>query len=364
MKVFITGGTGFIGKRVLTRLVEQRHEVRALARSDRSAALVKSLGASVVRGDVNDVASMREGMRGSDVVFHIAAWYELGVQNVEKMERINVEGTRNVLELAYQLEIPKIVYTSTVGVYGDTGGRVVDESYVKPGPPFLTTYDRTKWEAHYKVALPLIERGAPIIIVQPGAVYGPGDHSLVGDLMERFYEGRLPVLPGPETMLTYAHVDDVAEGHILAAEKGKVGESYNLAGPALTMAELVALWEEITGKRGPLFHVPASLIRPFASLVGVLEDVVSLPKLFSKEAIKILGASYAARSDKAKEELGWTLRPLREGMLESFIALAQEKSEEEPSRVLSGRQRQITAVAVVLGFTALLLWFLNERNRE
>ena len=183
MKAFITGGTGFIGRRLVERLVQRGDQVQALVRSQKGAADLQAMGAQPVYGDVTDRETMREGMKGCDVVFHLAGWYKLGGRNIGEGEAINVEGTRNTLELAYELGISKIIYTSTVAVFGDTHGSLPDESYQGPEGPFLTEYDRTKWIAHYKVAHPLIEKGAPVIILMPGVVYGPGDPSLVGDLM-------------------------------------------------------------------------------------------------------------------------------------------------------------------------------------
>ena len=206
MKAFVTGGSGFIGQHVIRKLVDREYEVYALARSKASAEIVEALGAIAVPGDITDTESMREGMAGSDVVFHIAAWYKIGAKDWSEAEVINVSGTRKVLRLAHQLGIPKIIYTSTVAIFGDTKGQLVDESFYQGGP-FLSEYDRTKWLAHYKVALPLIEKGAPIIIVMPGGVYGPGDTSVIAELMQLFYRGLLSVVPGANSVLTYAHVE-------------------------------------------------------------------------------------------------------------------------------------------------------------
>ena len=218
MRAFVTGGSGFIGGHVVRLLLKRGYDVVALARSDESAEKLRAMGASVARGKITDSASMREGMAGADVVFHLAAWYKVGARDWMNAEAINVGGTRNVLSLAMELDIPKIVYASSVAVFGDTKGQLVDENYRSAGP-FLSEYDRTKWLAHYKVAEPLIEQGAPLIIVIPGAAYGPEDHSLVGTMMTQFYQDS-PILPGPDTTLTFAHVEDIAEGIILAAEKG------------------------------------------------------------------------------------------------------------------------------------------------
>ncbi|MDX1688571.1 MAG: NAD-dependent epimerase/dehydratase family protein [Candidatus Promineifilaceae bacterium] len=358
MKAFVTGGTGFIGQSVVRKLLERDVEVVALARSESSAAALYEAGADPVLGDVTNKASMREGMIGADVVFHLAGWYRIGDEDWMKAERINVGGTRAVLTLAHELGIPKIVYASTVAVFGDTQGKLVDETYTSDGP-FLTEYDRTKWLAHYKVAEPLIEEGAPIIIVMPGGVYGPGDHSLIGQMMRLFYQG-IPVLPGPETTVTYAHVDDIAEGIILAAEKGEPGESYVLAGPAVPMGEMFAFWSYLTGKPGPAVSIPARFVRPLAPGMGLLNAVLDLPPAFSREATEIMGATYMARADKARAELGWKPRPLQSGMKETFEWIA----ETTPPPPLGERERKAAAVALLAAAGLFILWLLSRDRKS
>ena len=355
MKAFVTGGTGFIGQHLVRKLIERGYEVRALARSESSAAKVRELGATAVSGDITDTESMRAGMTGCDVVFHLAAWYKMGSPDWTRAEAINVSGTRKVLRLAHELGIPKIVYTSTVAVYGDTKGQLVDETYYNAGP-FLTEYDRTKWLAHYKVALPLIEKGAPIIITMPGVVYGPGDTSVAADMMRLFYRW-LPALPGPETAATYAHVEDVAQGHILAAEKGKIGESYILAGPAIPLGEMVDFWAYLTGKPAPAIRIPASLVRPLAPLVEAISAFVPLPAALSGEATASLGATYMARADKARTELGWQTRPLQTGMLETFTWISE--TETEPTS-----PPKEAALALVVIVSLLFIWLWGRRRHD
>lgn len=362
MKAFVTGGTGFIGQRVVEKLLIRGYHVVALARSplSESARRLTALGAKVVAGDILDVDSMREPMAGSDVVFHIAAWYKIGDPNPAQAEIINVGGTRKVLRLAYELDVPKIIYTSTVGVFGDTKGQLVDESFYQGGP-FLSEYDRTKWLAHYKVALPLIEKGAPITIVMPGSVYGPGDTSLIADMMRLFYRG-IPFLPGPETTLTYAHVDDVAEGHILAAEIGHVGESYIMAGPAIPLGEMFEFWGYLTGKRAPQLYVPAALMRPTAPLVGAAAAIIPMPPGFNQEATEVLGVTYMARSDKARQELGWQTRPLQTGMMETLAWIAQ--TEQASGHTSDEIEKQLASAALVAAILLFILWLLGRRRKK
>lgn len=361
MKAFVTGGTGFLGRYLIRQLIEKGYAVYALARSAEGTAFVKTMGAVPVSGDITDVESMRDGMAGSDVVFHLAGWYKLGSPDWMQAEAINVGGTRKVLRLAHELGIPKIIYTSTVTVFGDTKGELVDETYYKGGP-FLSEYDRTKWLAHYKVALPLIEKGAPIIIVMPGGVYGPGDTSIIADMMRIFYRGT-PVLPGPATALTYAHVEDVAAGHILAAEKGKIGESYILAGPAIPLSEMMDFWAYLTGKRAPLLPVSHTLLKPFAPLMGALAPMLNLPAMFSQEAIASLGSTYLARSDKARAQLGWETRPLQTGMLDTFAWIAETEAqralEQQPER-----EKRLAGMALAAALFLFLYWIKGQKRQK
>lgn len=356
MKAFVTGGTGFIGRAVIRKLIARSYQVTALARSERGAAMLREMGATAVVGDVTVRESMREGMRNSDIVFHIAGVYDYTLEGIARCESVNVDGTRNVLGLAHELGVPRIVYTSTVAVFGNTYGALPDETYYAGGP-FLSEYDRTKWSAHYDVAEPLIAQGAPIIIVMPGAVYGPGDTSWLAYTMRLFYRGLLPVLPGPETTLCYAHVDDIAEGHILAAEKGLPGESYILAGPAVPLGEMVEFWAQLTGKRPPILTIPARFARNLAPMLGHMESIVTLPAAFSKELFRLHGISYAGRADKARAELGWRPRPLQSGISDTFEWIA---ATEPPG---AGQREKRAAGLLSLAVVGLLLFWLAGRKR-
>lgn len=357
MKAFVTGGSGFIGSHVVRLLIERGYDVVALAHTGKSADKLRAMGATPVHGDVTVAESMREHMKGVDVVFHLAGWYQVGAKDWMNAEAINVGGTRNVLNLAVELDIPKIIYASSVAVFGDTKGQLVDESYRSAGP-FLSEYDRTKWLAHYKVAEPLIEQGAPLIIVMPGVTYGPGDHSLVGALMTMFYQDS-PLLPGPDTTLTYAHVEDIAEGIVLASEKGRIGESYILAGPAVPFGEMFDFWSYLTGKPAPSLRIPSRFLHLLAPVIGALEPTLPLPPFLSREGMEITGASYAARADKARTELGWQPRPLQAGMLETFEWIAQTT----PTNVLANRERQIAGMALLTAAILLTFWFLGRRQK-
>ncbi|HZG65964.1 MAG TPA: NAD-dependent epimerase/dehydratase family protein, partial [Herpetosiphonaceae bacterium] len=194
MRYFLTGATGFIGGRIACQLINAGHEVVAIARTPAKAQDLVELGVEVHGGDITDKASMRGPMAGADGVFHVAAWYKIGARDKHAAERINVGGTRNVLELMEELAIPKGVYTSTLAVFSDTHGHVPDETYRHYGP-WLSEYDRTKWMAHYQVAEPMMAAGLPLVIVQPGMVYGPGDTGVTHTLLTSYLQRKLPVAP-------------------------------------------------------------------------------------------------------------------------------------------------------------------------
>ena len=233
MRYFLTGATGFIGGAVARQLAGAGHKVVALVRDPAKAANLAALGAALHKGDITAKETLRRAMTGVEGVFHIAAWYKIGEGTLDEARTINVQGTRNVLELMRELNIPKGVYTSTLAVFSDTKGQLVDESYRHDGP-WLSIYDRSKWEAHYEVALPMIQQGLPLVIVQPGLVYGPGDKSPVRETLVQYLQRKLPLVPR-KTAFNWAHVEDTARGHLLAMEKGQPGESYILAGSAHTL---------------------------------------------------------------------------------------------------------------------------------
>jgi nucleoside-diphosphate-sugar epimerase len=261
---------------------------------------------------------MRTPMTGVDGIFHVAAWYKIGARDKSEAERINVQGTRNVLELMKELNIPKGVYTSTIAIFSDTHGRAVDETYRFEGKP-LTEYDRVKWLAHYEVAEPMIGQGLPLVIVLPGLVYGPGDTSLARKMLVQYLRRRLPMLP-QKTALCWAHVEDTARGHILAMDKGKPGESYILAGPVHTMIEALDVAERITGIPAPRIHPTPGMARAMSALMGLVEAIVPLPEMYAAETLRsFAGVTYIATSEKARRELGYTVRPLEEGLRETLL---------------------------------------------
>ncbi len=316
MRYFVTGATGFIGGRVARQLRAAGHDVIAVVRNPARAQDLAALGVQLAPGDITDKESLRQPMRGVDGVYHIAGWYKIGARDRTEGERINVFGTQNVLDVMAELGIARGVYTSTLAVNSDTHGREVDETYRFTGT-HLTAYDRTKAEAHH-IAERFIARGLPLVIVQPGLVYGPGDTSSVRTTLIQYLRRRLPLLP-TGTTFSWAHVDDVATGHVAAMERGRIGENYFVCGPTHTLIAALELAREITGVPLPPLRAAPGLLKANAGLMGLIEKVIPVPETYTREGLRsIAGVTYIGSNAKARRELGFDPRPLRVGLEETL----------------------------------------------
>jgi nucleoside-diphosphate-sugar epimerase len=315
-KYFVTGATGFIGGEIVKQLIGRGHKVVALVRSPEKAGMLKALGVEMHAGDITVRDTLPAPMRGVDGVFHVAAWYKVGIQE-PLADQVNVEGTRNVLETMRTLEIPRGVYTSSVAVFSDTRGAVPDETYRYDGP-HLSHYDRTKWIAHYRVALPKMADGLPLTIVMPGAVYGPGDTSGLHTALVNLLRGRLPVTPA-RTAFCWGHIEDTARGHIQAMEKGAPGETYIITGPRHTFAQAFDTAAKLAKVRAPLLHPGPRAMRGLALLMDLAARFTSLPPALTPEGLRVIaGTTYFGANDKAVRELGFAARPLDEGLAQTI----------------------------------------------
>ncbi|MEE8232741.1 MAG: NAD-dependent epimerase/dehydratase family protein [Thermoplasmata archaeon] len=314
MRYFVTGATGFIGSRLTRQLAEDGHEVAALVRTPPAARPLVDLGVDIYKGDVTDRESMRAPMEGVDGVFHLAAWFKVGSWDHRQAVPVNVGGTRNVLELMQELEIPRGVLTSSLAAFGDTRGEVVDETY-RPTGPFPTEYDRTKSRAQFQVAEPMMREGLPLIVVQPGLVYGPG---LTGPLRGYFIDylqGNLRWLPPKGLAFDWSHVEDTVRGHLEAMKRGRPGESYILAGPGHSLVEAFEIAEQITGIPAPSRQISTGTLRFMAGLMRVFGRLFRVSALYHPETLRsAAGVTYLGDDFKARQELGFETRSLEEGL--------------------------------------------------
>ena len=321
MKSFLTGATGFIGGHVARKLRERDDEVVALVRSPQKATPLRELGCTLIEGDLSSTEAIRRGLEGVDAAFHLGAVYKVGIPASERvaMEEANVRGTERVLDAAIDAGVPRIVYVSTVACFGNTRGKVVDESYRRPDRDFLSAYDETKFRAH-EVAEDRMSKGAPLVIVQPGGVYGPGDHSELGTMIDQARTGKLKAKMFPDSGFMFAHVEDIAEGIVLAHDRGRTGERYVLAGERGTMGELVERVSALSGRKPPRLTLPPAAMRlsaPFGSIVGPL---MGFPPNLRELIRSSDGVTYWASDEKARRELGFAPRDLDTGLRQTLEA--------------------------------------------
>lgn len=312
MRAFVTGATGFVGGRLVAKLRERGDDVAALVRDP---ARVRGLDVELVQGDLSDRGRLAGEMQGCDAVFHLAAVYKVGIAAADRpaMYDANVRGTENVLDAAVDAGVARSVYVSTINAFGNTRGRVVDETAGRVDPGYVSYYDETKHLAH-RAAEERIAAGGPIVIVQPGAIYGAGDHSELGAQLEQAHKGKLRFLALAGVGVNALHVDDAATGILLAHDRGRTGESYVLGGEITTLEEMIAAVSRLTGRRPPRLELPARLVRlaiPLGPLVGrAMGTGPNLRELISASD----GVTYWATDAKARRELGYAPRGLEEGL--------------------------------------------------
>ncbi len=321
MRVFLTGGTGFIGNHVAAQLRARGDEVVALVRSPEKGASLESLGCELIQGDLSDDAAIARGLEGCDAAIHGAAVYEVGIPKSEHraMYEANVAGTERVLKAAQAAGTPKIVYVSTVAAFGNTHGEVVDESFEHPAKEFTSYYEQTKYEAH-QVAKSLIAKGLPCVIVQPGGVYGPDDHSAIGTQIDQFLDGKMPLIAFPDLGFNMIHVEDVASGILLALDKGQVGESYVLGAEITTMRGLIETVAKVSDKKAPKRAMPTGMLKLMTPLGPLVGKIMGQPPNLRELISSADGVTFWAKQDKAVAQLGFAPRDLETGIRETLTA--------------------------------------------
>ena len=319
-RVVVTGGAGFIGRAVIERLGDRGDEIVALVRDPDTARHLVRSGVRLVRSDLEDPGALRATMDGATALIHGAGSYKVGIARSDRpaMWKANVEVTERVLDAAIAAGVPRIAYVSTVNVFGNTHGAVVDETYRRNlDDGFLSWYDETKFRAH-EAAEARIAAGAPIVIVQPGQVYGPHDHSVASQQLALAHAGRLPYIGLPDTGLAWVHVHDLADGIVAALDRGRIGEAYALAGECLRFDAAIAIAARVGGHRPPRFALPTSLARMMAPINDVLGGLPGMPANVSETIRAGAGVTYWASHDKASRELGFAPRNLEQGSADTW----------------------------------------------
>src|SRR5438309_4765596 len=313
MRVFVTGATGFVMGAAVRAFRARGDAVTAMVRNPSRASALTALGCELVAGDVVDPTSAVGEIRRCDALVHGAAIYEIGVSAERRraMEETNVTGTRRILEVARAAGIPRIVYVSTIAAFGNTHGVVVAESHRPTSAP-TSAYEDTKRRAH-EIALDAARAGAPIRIVQPGQVYGPGDHSAVGANFRALAAGRLRHRAFEGLGLNLVYVDDLADGIVRALDRGRAGECYVLGGEIATLGDAYRAVARATGRGLPPLVLPSALARLAGRLIPSMREGVSSAD----------GVTFWATDAKARAELGTKPRDLATGMRDTFDVPAE-----------------------------------------
>ncbi|MEW5990648.1 MAG: NAD-dependent epimerase/dehydratase family protein [Chloroflexota bacterium] len=317
-RIAVTGAAGFVGRYVVRRLHERGDQAVAIVREKGRATSITDLvaeGLDLIEDDLSEPARLAEHLRDADGVVHAAGRYAVGIRPDERdaMWDANVGATTAVLDAAEASGVPRIVYVSTCGVFGDTRGEIVDESYrrdLRDG--FVSWYDETKYDAH-EVAELRIRAGAPIVIVLPSQVYGRGDHSDVGHVLRRAAAGRLRSAALDDVGLGFVHVEDLATGIVAALDLGRVGEAYVLSGPTARLREAIEVAAAVGGHLPPRLRIPTGLLRALAPIGGLIGRP-GLREIVSAGA----GVTYWASAARAHRELGFSPRGLEQGFRDTF----------------------------------------------
>jgi dihydroflavonol-4-reductase len=330
-KVFLTGGTGFIGQALVSRMRERGWDLTALVRDPHApqAEWIARQGGTLVRGDVTQPTGLAEALQRADLVIHNAGVYELGADRatVARMMAVNVDGTENVLAAAHAAQVGKVVYVSTVWALGPSGrtpapSACKDERWRDDGP-YCSAYHRSKAEAH-QVALRWRSMGLPLVTAMPNGVMGANDHSSFGYYLRLVLLGSMPpVAWGGDAVYAFVDVHALAEGLCLAAEKAPAGEDYLFCGPRQGLRELFDLWGRKTGQRVPRWYLPRAFMRPQVALLEPLQRLAGLPAFMSRDTIDSSRAHLDYTSAKAQRELGWT-HPGLDAMWDPIIQRERE----------------------------------------
>jgi len=311
MSILVTGGTGFIGSAVVRSLVAHGERPRCLVRPSSDLRNLDGLDVELVEGDLLDSGSLEAALTGCRTLFHVAADYRIWVRRPESMLRTNVEGTRRLMELALHLGVEKIVYTSSVAVLGkNKDGLPADEETPVTLQDMIGVYKRSKFLAEAEVVRLNREEGLPVVIVNPSTPIGPGDvkPTPTGRIVVEAACGRMPAFV--DTGLNVVHVDDVAAGHLLAFEKGQLGERYVLGGENLALGEILGRVAEVRGRRAPRLRLPRRPLYPLAYASETWARVTGgREPLLTIDGLNMAATPMYFSSAKAQKGLDYRARP-------------------------------------------------------
>jgi dihydroflavonol-4-reductase len=306
---FVTGGTGFLGGAIVQRLVALGRPVKALARSEEGARALRALGAESVRGDVLDCRTLLEAMRGCGVVYHAAGVNAFCLRDTSPLFEVNVQGSLNAVHAAADAGARRVVYTSSAATLGEAHGSRGTESSPHRGW-FLSSYERSKFEAEHAVLAAADRRGIEVVSVNPASVQGPGRATGTTRLLLDYLNGKLKNVV--DATISLVDIADCTEGHLLAESRGEAGERYVLSGATLTVREGIQLLERLTGVQGSVRSLPPALATTAAAIVEAQASLRRRNPRVCRELVRTALHGHAYDGSRAARELGLRYTPVDE----------------------------------------------------
>lgn len=327
--VFVTGSTGFIGTKLVNALVQRGDTVHALTRGTSNKDGLQHDRIKLVTGDILDRASLQKGMEGCSQVYHLAAYAKNWARDSAVFHKHNVEGMRNVLEAARAAGVSRIVFTSTIVTLGPTAPGVVgNEGMQRITPKYYTEYEETKAIAEQE-ALRMAAEGHPVVIVNPTRVYGPGkltEGNSVSLMIDLYDRGKVPVLlNGGVNIGNYVFVDDLVKGHLLAMEKGRIGERYILGGENSSLKHFFELVDEVSGKRHFQMNLPPRLAYLYSGFEKKKAERLGFYPQITPGWVETFLQDWVYSPEKAQRELGYPVTPLKEGVRMTYEWLLKQR---------------------------------------
>jgi len=317
--ILVTGASGFVGSAVVRRLLDRGWPVRVLVRAKSPRRNLEGLAVETVEGDLIDSVSLRGALKGCTGLFHVAADYRLWTRDPAAMFRANVDGSRDIVLAACEAGVARIVYTSSVATLGlRPSGEPADEETPVTFGDMIGPYKQSKFRAEEEVRRLIAEQGAPVIIVNPSTPVGPRDikPTPTGRMIVEAAAGRMPAYV--DTGLNIVHVDDVAAGHVLAFEKGRIGERYVLGGENMALRDILREVARLAGRRPPAFRVPHGVVMPIAWLAEAWTHISGGDEPFvTRDGVRMARKKMFFSSAKAARELGYAPRPATQALTDA-----------------------------------------------
>jgi dihydroflavonol-4-reductase len=322
-RVLVTGGSGFVGSAVAHALTARGFAVSALVRPSSNRTNLSGIGCEIVEGDMADARSMISALDGARYLFHVAADYRLWAHNPDEIRRNNLEGTRNVMNAARICGTERIVYTSSVATLKPLAGSAVDETSRLEAHEAIGAYKQSKIAAQHLVETMIAEESLPAVIVSPSTPVGPRDirPTPTGRIIVEAASGRIPAFV--DTGLNVVHVDDVAQGHILALERGRIGETYILGGQDVALQDLLGVIAQFAGRQAPRVRLPRQPLFPLAYAAEAIARLTGKEPFITADGLRMAKHRMFFSSAKAERELGYKARPYGLGIEDAILWFRQ-----------------------------------------